>query len=132
MPSLPQYLRSRAKLAVFAGLLGIALGLCGGQVKEPGTSGLLVALGEASRTEVSEFAWEPARSVVSEFLWGRPVLFIGRGAGDQHAELLRAFVRLSPEGRVLGVHRVRDLSQTDLARESGLRAHGRHAVFVSE
>src|SRR5690606_606371 len=52
--------------------------------------------------------------------------------GEAYSELHRAFAHLSPEGRVLGISRVRNLSQTDLAAESGLRAHGRHAVFVSE
>jgi len=132
MSSPMDYLQSRGRLALFAGLLGIACGLSASGAREPGAPGLLAVLGTEADAEVSEFAWEPERNVVSEFVLGRPILFTGRRPGDRYAELFRAFVRLSPEGRVLGVHRVRNLSQTDLAHEGGLRSHGQHAVVVSE
>jgi len=132
MPSRLDYLQSRTRLVLALVFLGLTLALCAGNPHGPGASGLAQALGEATATEVSELAWEPQGSAASEFLLGRGVLFIGKKVDEAYPEVYRALVRLSLEGRVLGVSRVRNLSQTDLARESGLRAHDKHAVFVSE
>jgi hypothetical protein len=127
-----EYPRNRARLVLAAAFLGVMGALCSNAPAEAGTSGLTHALGRATATEVSEFAWEPRGNWVHDLVLGRGILFIGKEPGAHYPEVHRAFVRLSPEGRVLGVHRTRNLSQTDLAWESGLRAHGRHALFVSE
>jgi hypothetical protein len=132
MPGRFDYLRSRIRLTVASALLGLTVTLCAGKPPGPGVVGLAEALGEATSTQVSELSWEPQGAAAWELLLGRGVLFIGKKPGEPYPEVYRALVRLSPEGRVLGVHRVRNLSQTDLGRESGLRAHGQHAVFVSE
>jgi len=132
MQSGPSYLRNRVRLVLAAAALGALVTLCGTKAAGPGVPGLLDALGGASTAVVSEFAWEPSSGSIADLLFGRGVLFVGQRAGEKYSELYRAFVRLSPEGRVLGVLRLRNLSQTDLASESGLRAHARHALFVSE
>lgn len=132
MRSRLHYPRSRTRLVLAAAFLGILAALCADPPEKAGVPGLVEALGQATASEVGEFAWEPQGNAASELIMGRGVLFTGKKPSERYPEVHRAFVRLSPEGRVLGVHRVRNLSQTDLARESGLRAHGRHALFVSE
>jgi len=126
------YLASRGRLLLAAGLSGVLGAFCMGPPHEPGAEGLTAALSAESGAEVSEFAWEPPSTALKELLFGRGILFVSKKPGEKFAEVQRAFVRLSFEGRVLSVGRLRNLSQTDLADEGGLRAHGRHALYVSE
>ncbi len=79
---------------------------------------------------VHQFSWEPSRPAAIELVFGRPLLFLA-SRNDEPSELMRAFIRLSPEGQPLSVTRLRNLSQTDLASEDRLVTDQRIAVIRS-
>lgn len=79
-------------------------------------------------------AWEKPRGPLPDFVFGRPVLFEAAAPSDPDArqDIYRAFVRLSPEGRVLDVRSARNLTGTKSANEYGLGSRGALAWFASE
>lgn len=127
---LPPALTFRLRLVGFSAALSLfVFTLRGGSVGS-GPEGLRQALADQTGREVDQIVWEPARSWPSELLFGRPLLFLGNRTGEP-TELMRAFVRLSPEGKPLHVGAVRNLSQTDLAAEDDLVGDERIAVVRS-
>lgn len=117
---LAAHLRSRRGL--FAGmlLLGLLLALLPGPAA-PTLEGLAEQLSSASGTEVDgrELVWLRSRGVFAD-LAGRELVFIGRGADSR--EVYRARVIVTPGGRPVFVHALRQLSETELADEEGLDA----------
>lgn len=89
-------------------------------------------LGQASSTVVapSGFVWEPSRGLLVDLFVGRRVLFLGsQTAGGAH-DLLRASVRVSPEGHPISVVRVVNLTSSPLGDVHPLVARGRYAAYA--
>lgn len=128
--ALLSYARDRARLVLAATGLGILLG-SSPPVPAPGIQGVQDLLGRSIGGRAESFCWGPQEHVIRELFIGRSVLFLGRRPGGR-AEVYRALARLSAEGHVLSVHRIRNLTGTDLAEESSLTCQGEHALFMSE
>lgn len=111
-------------------LFSLAAHACSGRGLADGDEGIREALGAEVQGAVLDFAWEPQRSLLAEWVWGRPVLFLLQRENSPR-ELFRGFVRMSPEGSPLEVSRVRNLSRTDLADEDTLSVGPRLAAFRS-
>lgn len=83
-----------------------------------------------------EFRWESSDGVVLDNLLGRRVLFLAAAAEDQPRDLYRARVRVSFEGRPIGVlGPIFNLTSTPLGDDAGLAGDGptitRFAAFAS-
>ncbi len=130
MPDIRSYFRSRAAFIALAALLGVASGVGLSPARSHDLQGLQEVLG-GKELLVTGVAWEPSRGRVHDLLIGRPVLFeAARIDGpNQRRDIHRAFVRLSPEGRVIDVRKRRNLTQTRSADEYGLGSKGSLAWF---
>lgn len=114
------------------GLLGAASSWSISPARTDDLAGLREALGEADLI-VHGVAWEPTRGPVLDWVLGRPILYEAAQKGDQETrrDIYRAFVRVSPEGRVLDVRSPRNLTGTRSASEFGLGSRGSLAWFGS-
>jgi hypothetical protein len=68
---------------------------------------------------------------MSDAAYGRWVLFVARGAGDDARDVWRARVRVSPEGAAVEVLDPHDLTNTPLGDEHALVVRGTHAAFAT-
>lgn len=132
MQSVLTYLKLRAPLLAVAGFFGAASSWGNTPARTDDLGGLQIALGDGELL-VQGVVWEKTRGVLLDFLFGRPVLFEAAAANDPNArqDIFRAFVRLSPEGRVLDVRSTRNLTGTRSANEYGLGSQGDLAWFGS-
>jgi hypothetical protein len=96
-------------------------------------AGLAALLGTASGATVddAQLFWEPSRGVVLDWLWGRDVLFVARGAANALRDVFHAQVRVAPNGHPLSVVRWQNLTQSPLADDTGLQGRGTVAVFAT-
>jgi hypothetical protein len=124
--------RQRRILLLTGSLAAIARAL--GPSPPPRTvEGLALSLGRAVGGTVlpSDIAWEPARGIVSEALFGRRLLFLAAPRPGAPRDLYRARVRVTAEGKPIDVRGVHDLTETPLGDESGLDLRGRTAAFAT-
>ncbi len=100
--------------------------------EEPSLPALERLVGSAAGVEVIDgaLAWEPGGGALDELFFGRPLLFLGAQSGGRR-DLYRAFVRLTPHGAPLAVRRIRDLTNTPDADETGLVVRGDRAAFAT-
>jgi hypothetical protein len=117
---LVEHLRARRGLLSGMLLLGLLLALVPAPAP-PTLESLAARLSAASGTEVEprELVWLRSRGLFAD-LAGRDLLFVGRSAASR--EVYRARVVVTPGGRALFVHALRQLSETELADEEGLDA----------
>jgi hypothetical protein len=115
-----EHLRSRRGLLSGMLLLGLVLALLPG-LPAPTLESLAAQLSAASGTDVEAegLVWLRSRGVVAD-LAGRDLVFVGRAQDSR--EVYRARVVLTPRGRPLFVHSLRQLSETELADEEALEA----------
>ncbi len=90
-------------------------------------------LGSASQGVVREedVRWEPSGGVVSDFVFGRLVLYLASEVANGPRDLYRARARLSPEGRVLTVRSPYNLTSTLLGDDHSLVVHGSRAAYAT-
>jgi hypothetical protein len=69
--------------------------------------------------------------VLEDLVAGRWLLFLARSAGEDTRDVWRARVRLTPDGGVLSVAEVHDLTSTPLGDEHELVASGPYAAFAT-
>lgn len=95
---------------------------------------LAARLGEASERHVraEDVRWEPSRGVVEDFVLGRFVLFLASEAEGGPRDVLRARVRVSPEGSVIGVSSGYNLTATPLGDDHDLVVLGSRAAFATQ
>lgn len=132
MPS-REYFRKRGPLLAFCAIVGGVSAFLSKPAESHDLSGLKARLAGSGDLLLGNVAWEPSRGAVWDLLCGRPVLFEGAKATDplEQRDIYRAFVRLSPEGKVLGVRGRRNLTSTKDGHESELVAQGEVAVFTT-
>ncbi|HVH44098.1 MAG TPA: hypothetical protein VM925_17225 [Labilithrix sp.] len=90
-------------------------------------------LAEASHTTVraEDLRWEPSRGVLDDLVSGRFILFLGSAAAGGPRDVHRARVRLSPEGRPLGVVATYNLTSTPLGDDHALVVAGDRAAYAT-
>ena len=94
---------------------------------------LAALLADTSHTVVraEDLRWEPSSGVLSDFLEGRFVLFLGSAEPDGPRDVFRARVRLSPEGRPLGGAATYNLTATPLGDDHALVVSGSRAAYAT-
>ncbi len=124
-----------AALAVLAALAGAV-----GRPSPPARSveAVAVMLGAAAGGEVrpDDFVWEERGGWLSDTFLGRSVLFLAArsrvpGGPRGPADLVRARVRLTRDGRPIDVRWLRELTATSLADERDLVARGSYVAFAT-
>jgi hypothetical protein len=130
---LGRVLRTRAWAIFAAAIVGLAVAaLDRGETPED-VKGLAEALGRASGTFVraDELRWEPSSGIAADFFAGRSLLFLGSASPEAPRDVYRARVRLSPEGRVVDVVSVRNLTSTPLGDDHALVVAGSRAAYAT-
>jgi hypothetical protein len=83
----------------------------------------------AANVEARDVRWEPSRGAVVDFVVGRWLLFLARADGDDARDVWRARVRVAPDGSVLQVAELHDLTNTPLGDDHELVVRGGYAAF---
>lgn len=117
-------------------LVAGAAALVGSAVGGEGASdlpGLTELLGRASgvRVKPAEVRWEASRGALEDLFVGRFVLFLGSAEEGGARDVYRARVRVSPEGRVLGVADAWNLTATPLGDDHALVVNGTRAAYAT-
>jgi hypothetical protein len=130
---LVDFLKQRAALVV--AMLGFTAGLAQHAAAIPPASvpALCGLLAQASSSQVGpdDVGWEPSRGAVRDALFGRGVLFRGQQGPGKPGDIFRADVRVTPQGKLLSVGAVYNLTHTPLGDEVALAVSGERAVFAS-
>jgi hypothetical protein len=94
---------------------------------------LAARLSEATGALVQpdDIRWEPSHGALSDLALGRFVLFLGREAPDRPRDVYRARVRLSPEGRPLGIVASFNLTSTPDGDDHALVVLESHAAYAT-
>lgn len=136
-PDLPQRLRAygkrRARALGVAATIAVVFGLSGRTPPKDDLAALAAALGEAASGTVDarDVRWEPSRGALGDAALGRFVLFLASGEPGGARDVWRARVRVTPEGKVLGIVDARNLTQTPLGDDHSLVVKGDHAAFAT-
>lgn len=132
-PQLRAYAKRRARAVGALAALAVALGLSGRAAPKSDLQALAAALAESSSAEVDakDIRWEPSAGAVADATSGRFALFLASATPGGARDVWRARVRVTPEGRVLSVADVRNLTQTPLGDDHSLVVHGSHAAYAS-
>jgi hypothetical protein len=97
-------------------------------------SALADALGRAigpAHVEPRDVRWEPSRGAAIDLVVGRWLLFLARGAAEETRDVWRARARVAPNGSVLQVVDLHDLTNTPLGDDHELVVSGGHAAFAT-
>ena len=94
---------------------------------------LAAALGDAANGAVhpEDVRWEPSRGAVMDAARGRFVLFVSKADGETTRDVWRGKVRISPEGKVIDVTDVYNLTHTPDGDDTHLVVRGDHAAFTT-
>jgi len=124
--------RARRRFGVMVVAATLALALASG-TSATTPSELAALLGEETHQVVAptDLRWEPSRGALDDFAFGRFVLFLGSPAPGAPRDLFRARVRVSPEGRVLGIVSAANLTSTPLGDDHALVAYGGRAAYAT-
>jgi hypothetical protein len=125
-------LKKRVPLVGLMAAIGLtAAFFTGGSGNDSGQ--LASLLGEATNAvvEPNDLRWEPSHGVAADLLVGRFVLFLGSATKGAPRDVYRARVRLSPEGRPLGVAATYNLTSTPLGDDHALVVSGERAAYAT-
>ena len=125
----------RRRIAFLAGFSFLALGaaFCESGVSVADAGELASALGQASHSVVrgDDVRWEPSSGAFSDLAFGRFALFLGSETEGAPRDLYRARIRLSPEGHLLGIAAIRNLTATPLGDDHALVIRNGRAAFAT-
>src|SRR5580692_10845536 len=125
-----------ARLQLWVACAVAATVTCLFRARAPGRDldALAESLGNAAddaHVATEDLRWEPSRGVLGDLLFGRRLLFLARGKQDETRDVWRARVRVTPDGSVIDVASVRDLTNTPLGDDHALVLRGEHAAFAT-
>ncbi len=130
---LRSFVNQRVRFVAVAAGLGLGV-RCASAAPPPQTiEGLAGMLGKASTTVVDpkDIAWEPSPGFLSETFFGRRLLFLGAKRSGEPRDLYRARVRVTLDGKPIGVTQIRNITDTPLGDDAGLDVRGASAVFAT-
>jgi hypothetical protein len=130
---LRSFFNQRARLAGIVAGLGLTLRCASASPPEQTLEGLAGMLAEASHTHVDpkDIAWEPSPGLLSETFFGRRLLFLGAKKAGEPRDVYRARVRVTLDGKPIGVTQIRNITDTSLGDDAGLDVRGQSAVFAT-
>ena len=115
-------LRRAAPAAALIAAVALVRACAAGPPPAKTRDALVAALGEAAHVVIrpDDFVWERSGGVLSDFIEGRHILFLGAPQAGAPRDVYRARVHLSPEGRPLQITNVVDYTKTRDTDEQGL------------
>lgn len=127
------FLAHRIRLLAVASGLGLAVHCSSARPPPRSIEGLATMLGQASRSVVApgDIAWEPSPGWLAETFLGRRLLFLGAEKAGAPRDVYRARVRVTLDGKPIGVTQVRNLTDTPLGDDTGLDVRGSRAAFAT-
>lgn len=116
-----------------AALLGALVSVATGRAPASSPEELAQMLGEAAELDVrvEDVRWEPSAGALDDAVFGRRALFLGATTRGAARDVLRARVRVTPEGRPFQVASVANLTQTPLGDDHALVVSGARAAFAT-
>jgi hypothetical protein len=116
--------------------VGLALFTAAGSSAAPRNDigALAVALGrcaDGASVDARDIRWAPSRGAIDDAVFGRWAVFLARSPGQDTRDVWRARVRVSPEGRAIGVGAAHDLTNTPLGDDHELVVQGTSAAFAT-
>ena len=122
----------RIRLLAVASGLGLAVHCSSARPPPRSLEGLATMLGQASRSVVApgDIAWEPSPGWLAETFLGRRLLFLGAEKAGAPRDVYRARVRVTLDGKPIGVTQVRNLTDTPLGDDIALAKAGHAHYFV--
>ncbi len=130
-------MRVEGRLVVACGVFGAAFALGRGAEHvahaTDDVGDLAAALGRASDGFVApeDIRWEPSGGIALDLVVGRWALYLAAEREGAPRDVWRARVRLTPEGRPLGVADAHDLTATPLGDDHALVIRDRRAAFAT-
>lgn len=91
----------------------------------------VLSAASASVVRAEDVRWEPSRGAVLDLALGRFLLFLGSDTPEGPRDVYRARVRVTPEGRSLGVAGVYNLTATPLGDDHVLVVSGTRAAYAT-
>src|SRR5262245_27499663 len=127
------FFKERTRLLAVAAGLGFLVRCAAPSPPARTLDGLAEMLGKASGTVVQskEIVWEPSPGFLAETFFGRRLLFLGAKKRGEPRDVFRARVRVTLDGKPVGVTQLRNLTDTPLGDDTGLEARGTTAVFAT-
>lgn len=128
------YLKARAPLLGFLASVAVLCVCLQAEDRIENEEMLAEALGQASGGAVESFVWGKSGGPLSDYLFGRPLLYSAKAevsAAGAGGDVFSLRIRLSPEGRVLGFGTPTNLTETQSAHEHGLTGAGGFAMFAT-
>ena len=125
-------LKKRAPLLGVVAVLALATSFLDADIaKDPGQLASLLSEASGTVVEPKDLRWEPSRGIIADLVVGRFVLFLGSAEPSSPRDVYRARVRLSPEGRPLGVAATYNLTSTPLGDDHALVVSGGRAAYAT-
>jgi hypothetical protein len=123
----------KVQLVLSAVAGGLLLSVGAEAVPVASLSGLTAELGAAVSGTVlpADVRWEDSDGTLSDYVLGRRLLFLASDTAKGPRDVYRGRVRLTPEGRVLGLTDAKDLTVTPLGDDHALLLQGEHAAFAT-
>jgi hypothetical protein len=130
---LPRFFTQRVRVLAAASAVGLVAQCATARPPARSLEGLATMLGASSKTVVSpsEIGWEPSPGLLAETFLGRRLLFLGAPKPGAPRDVFRARVRVTLDGKPIGVTQLRNLTETPLGDDAGLEVRGAQAVFAT-
>jgi hypothetical protein len=131
LPPPPRKRRWPRRVVLASTLAGFLVG--GTTPIDPELRALAAALSQSAGCVVApeEIRWEPSDGAFTDLVRGRKVLFLGRAAPGAPRDVYRARVRVTWEGRPLGITGVYNLTSTPLGDDHSLVVRDARAAFAT-
>src|SRR5580658_6471750 len=129
-----RWARVHAPLVGFCGFLAGTACAIGAAAPGRDLAVLARALGHdigGASVEPRDLRWEPSQGALADLVVGRWLLLLARVAGDDTRDVWRARVRVAPDGSVLQVAELHDLTNTPLGDDHELVVRGGYGAFAT-
>lgn len=126
-------LRSRVGAIGAAAILALFVAALDNAAVPSNVDELAASLGQAGGVVVrpTDLRWEKSGGAITDFVFGRSVLFLASATPDAPRDVYRARVRLAPEGKVVGIGAVHNLTSTPIGDDHALVVSGARAAYAT-
>ncbi|HEV3191157.1 MAG TPA: hypothetical protein VGY54_11700, partial [Polyangiaceae bacterium] len=129
-----RWARARGPLVMICALVTGAASALQSAAPRRDLPALAASLGRAAggaSVAPADLRWEPSGGLLADLILGRRLLFLARGPGDETRDVWRARARVAPDGTVIEVDDLHDLTNTPLGDDHQLVANGTYAAFAT-
>ncbi|MBX3225674.1 MAG: hypothetical protein KIT84_31150 [Labilithrix sp.] len=122
----------RGALLGGVGVVAVLVSLYDGSAADPKSLAALLAANAGGITvNADDLRWQPSEGALGDLFLGRWVLFLGSAERAGPRDVYRARVRVSPEGKVVGVGAIYNLTSTTIGDDHALVVSGSRAAYAT-